>query len=67
MLLVLEMQKAGKPPIIDIDCPNTCPYKVLVCDDHPEDCEGSFTPYAQYNKFRGQFQSFCKNFDRLDK
>lgn len=57
--------KSWKTPVIDVDCPNKCPYKVLVCDNHPEDCEGKITPYAQYNKFRGQFESFCGNLDRL--
>ena len=59
--------KSWKTPIIQEDCPNECCYKSLVCDDHPKECKGNITYYPEYNKFRGQFERFCRNFDRLKK
>ena len=59
--------KVWKTPIIQEDCPNECCYKSLVCDEHPRDCKGSTTYNPQYNKFRGQFGRYCRNFDRLKK
>jgi hypothetical protein len=54
-------------PIIDKDCPDRCAYKVLVCDNHPKgECESSITYYPQYNKFRGEFKSYCKEFSKLE-
>lgn len=55
-----------KTPIIEESCPNRCPYKVLVCDNHERGCEGSFTRYPEHNKFRGQFSRYCKEFSRLE-
>jgi len=55
-----------KTPIVDESCPNKCVYKVLVCDNHPKDCKDSVTYYPQYNKFRGQFSRYCRNFDILN-
>lgn len=58
--------KDWKTPIIDETCPNICCFKNLVCDSH-RDCEGSITYKPQYNKFRGQFARYCRNFDKLKK
>jgi len=58
-------EKSWTTPIIDKQCPNRCPYKVLVCDDHEEKCEGSMEYYPQYNKFRGLFNKYCRNFNLL--
>lgn len=59
----LNDRKSWATPIIDEDCPDTCHYKVLVCDNHDEKCEGSIIYYPHYNKFRGQFKRYCRNFD----
>ena len=59
--------KSWKTPIIQEDCPDRCNYKALVCDDHPKKCKGSITYYLEYNKFRGQFLKYCRNFDKLKK
>jgi hypothetical protein len=60
----LNDRKSWTTPIIDEDCPDRCCYKVIVCDNHDEKCEGSVTYYPQYNKFRGQFKRYCRNFDK---
>ncbi len=55
-------------PIIQLDCPNECPFKMLVCDNHPnkgKDCKDAITPYSQHNKFSGQFSRFCRTFSKL--
>lgn len=57
--------KSWKTPIIDEDCPNRCCYKVIVCDNHEEKCEGSIEYYPHYNKFRGLFRKYCRNFDKF--
>lgn len=61
----LHDRKSWTTPIIDESCPDQCCYKVLVCDDHDEKCEGSITYYPQYNKFLGQFKRYCRNFDKF--
>ncbi len=58
-------RKSWTTPIIEESCPDSCPSKVLVCDDHDEKCEGSITYYPQYNKFRGQFKRYCRNLDKF--
>lgn len=60
----LNDAKSWTTPIIDEDCPDQCCYKSLVCDDHEEKCEGSIEYYPHYNKFRGQFRKYCRNFDK---
>lgn len=60
----LNDRKSWTTPIVDEDCPDRCCYKVLVCDNHDEKCEGSVTYYPQYNKFRGQYKRYCRNFDK---
>lgn len=57
--------KSWRTPIIDEDCPNQCCYKSLVCDGHEERCEGSIEYYPEYNKFRGFFKKYCRNFDKF--
>ena len=61
----LSDRKSWTTPIIDESCPNRCCYKVIVCDNHDEKCEGSITYYPHYNKFRGQFARYCRNFDKF--
>jgi hypothetical protein len=61
----LNDRKSWTTPIVDIDCPDRCCYKSLVCDGHDEKCEGSVTYYPHYNKFRGQFARYCRNFDKF--
>lgn len=61
----LNDRKSWTTPVVDNDCPDKCCYKVLVCDNHDEKCEGSITYYPQYNKFRGQFQRYCRNLDKF--
>ena len=63
----LSDKKSWTTPIIDESCPNQCCYKVIVCDDHDEKCEGSITYYPRYNKFCGQFKRYCRNFDKFIK
>lgn len=60
-------RKSWTTPIIAECCPDKCSYKVLVCDDHDEKCEGSTTYYPQYNKFNGTFKRYCRNFDKFIK
>jgi hypothetical protein len=60
----LNDMKSWTTPIVDEDCPDRCCYKVLVCDNHDEKCEGSITYYPHYNKFRGQFKRYCRNLDK---
>jgi len=64
----LQDPASWKTPIINKSCPNTCPYKHLVCDNH--DHTGSdirvFKPYRQYNKFAGQFETYCKDFSLIE-
>jgi len=64
------MNDAGswKTPIISHKCEDRCPYKYLVCDGHdhaPEEDVDIFIPFLQYNKFRGQYKTYCKDFDRI--
>lgn len=56
--------KSWKTPIIAKECSDRCPYKYSVCEghDHSEDDVFVFTPYPEYNKFRGEFVTYCKNF-----
>jgi hypothetical protein len=61
----LSDAKSWRTPIIDENCPNQCCYKVIVCDDHGDKCEGSITYYPQYNKFRGLYNKYCRNFDKF--
>lgn len=61
----LNDTRSWTTPIIDDDCPNRCGYKVIVCDNHEEKCEGSIEYYSQYNKFRGLFRKYCRNFDKF--
>lgn len=61
----LNDAKSWRTPIIDEDCPDQCCYKMLVCDEHGEKCEGSIEYYPHYNKFRGQFRKYCRNFDKF--
>lgn len=60
-------EKSWTTPIIDKSCPEQCGYRMLVCDDHPKDCIGSKMYYPQHNKFRGRFERYCRNFERLKK
>lgn len=60
----LNDRKSWTTPVVDKDCPDRCCYKVLVCDNHDEKCEGSVTYYPHYNKFRGQFVRYCRNLDK---
>lgn len=57
--------KSWTTPIIDEDCPNRCGYKMIVCDDHEEGCKDNIEYYHQYNKFRGLFRKYCRNFDKF--
>lgn len=57
--------KSWGTPIVDDDCPDRCGYKMLVCDEHGEKCEGSIEYYPHYNKFRGLFRKYCRNFDKF--
>lgn len=57
--------KSWRTPIVDSDCPDRCCYKMLVCDEHGEKCEGSIEYYPHYNKFRGLFRKYCRNFDKF--
>lgn len=61
----LSDAKSWTTPIIDEDCPDQCCFKVIVCDEHGEKCEGSITYYPQYNKFRGLYKKYCRNFDKF--
>lgn len=57
-----------RTPIISAKCENSCPYKYLVCDGHNHTDEEDvfiFTPFPQYNKFRGEFTTYCKDLDRI--
>jgi hypothetical protein len=66
----LRDAKSWTTPIIDHSCPNECPFKSLVCDNHAhadEENVRTFFPYPQYNKFHGQFRGYCRCTDRLDK
>jgi len=58
--------KSWTTPIIDELCPDECIFKMLVCDNHPENCKGSSSYNSQYNKFRGQFHRYCRNFSKLE-
>ncbi len=61
----MQDTKSWTTPIIDADCPDRCNYKVLVCDNHGENCEGSIEYYPMYNKFNGRFKKYCRNFDKF--
>lgn len=63
----LSDTKSWTTPIIDEDCPDRCCYKVLVCDNHGDKCEGSVEYYPQYNKFAGLYRKYCRNFDKYIK
>ncbi len=56
--------KSWRTPVIEESCPDACCYKVLVCDKHDAMCEGSIEYYPEYNKFRGQFKKYFRNFDK---
>lgn len=55
-----------KTPLINNTCPNQCPYKMIVCDDHKPRCEGSVEYYPEYNKFLGLFGRYCRNLSKLE-
>lgn len=61
----LNDAKSWRTPIVDDDCPDQCCFKALVCDEHGEKCEGSIEYYPHYNKFRGLFRKYCRNFDKF--
>lgn len=65
----LRDSDSWKTPIISKTCPNNCPYKCIVCDDHEhgdDENVGVFIPYPERNKFRGQFTRYCEDFERLE-
>jgi len=61
----LNDRKSWTTPIIDESCPDQCCFKVIVCDDHPDDCEGSIRYYPEHNKYCGLFARYCRNFDKI--
>lgn len=63
----LRDTKSWTTPIVDESCPDQCCYKVLVCDEHGDKCEGSIEYYPQYNKFAGLYRKYCRNFDKYIK
>ena len=68
----LEDADSWVTPIISESCPDECWYKYLVCDEHKhtndeEEDIGKITYYPERNKFRGQFISYCKDFERIHK
>ena len=61
-------KKSWKTPVINETCPNNCSYKMLVCDNHPKgECKSSVEYFPEWNKFRGQFERYCREFSRLEK
>ena len=61
----LNDMKSWTTPIIDESCPDQCCFKVIVCDNHPEDCEGSIRYYPEHNKYCGLYTRYCRNFDKI--
>ena len=64
----LRTPESWRTPVIRYSCPDDCPYKCLVCDDHnhsPGEDIDVFIPYPHYNKFQGQFTRYCRDFDRI--
>ena len=64
----LNNPDSWKTPIISRGCDDRCPYKYLVCDGHDHSDDDSvkvFIPYPDYNKFRGEFERYCKDFSRI--
>ena len=64
----LRDSQSWKTPVISKSCPDKCPYKYLVCEnhDHSNDDAFVFQPYPEYNKFRGEFSVYCKDFSRIN-
>lgn len=61
-------EKSWTTPIIDETCPNCCGYKMLVCDNHPKgECKTRIEYFPEWNKFRGEFTAYCREFKRLEK
>lgn len=60
--------KSWTTPVIDRSCPDRCPYKSLVCDNHGDHhkCVGAWVPYPQYNKFQGLFTWYCRTLDSIN-
>ncbi len=52
--------KSWTTPIIEVVCPHNCPYREHVHDNHIGECKNVFKPFPHYNKFRGEFESYCK-------
>ena len=64
----MRTPESWKTPVIRYSCPDRCPYKCLVCDDHdhrPGEDVNVFIPYPHYNKFHGQFTRYCRDFSKI--
>ena len=64
----LRTPESWRTPVISYSCPDSCPYKCLVCDEHdhnPDEDVDVFIPFPQYNKFQGQFTRYCRDFERI--
>lgn len=53
-------------PVIDETCPNECIFKMLVCDGHATKCPSRREYNLAFNKYRGQFTRYCREFSRIE-
>jgi len=59
----LNSKESWLTPIISEGCPNTCPYKYLVCEGEAHKGHDYTEYYPEHNKYRGEFYRYCKHFE----
>jgi hypothetical protein len=59
----LNSKESWVTPVISESCPNSCPYKYLVCNDLHKDHD-YIEYYPEHNKYR-EFQRYCKHFEMI--
>lgn len=61
----LNSKESWTTPVIGESCPNTCPYKYLVCEGEAHKDHDYVEYYPEYNKYRGEFRRYCKHFELI--
>jgi hypothetical protein len=61
----LNNKESWVTPVISENCPNSCPYKYLVCEGTAHKDHNYTEYYPEYNKYRGEFTRYCKHFELI--